>query len=157
MQRNRIVKIATLFVLTLSFFSCNLEKEDDATKAAKQAERKAYIQHHLQDSYDFNLFSYKKEDGHKAHVGFPLPVILWDNGLQMFSSSKFHHGETVAEVNGNHYKLYHGKIYKTDASGTMTYDEADKDHPTNAKPLDFSVTKRSGNDNFNRLTNVFLI
>jgi len=141
MQRHTIVKITTLFILTLSLFSCNLEKEDDATKAAKQAERKAYIQHHLQDSYDFNLFSYKKDDGHKAHVGFPLPVILWDDGLKVFSSSKLHHGETVAEVSGNYYKLYHGKIYKTDASGTMMYDADHGDHPTNVKPLDFSVTK----------------
>jgi len=139
MQRNRIVKLATLFILTLSFFSCNLEKEDDATKAAKKAERQAYIKHHLQDSYDFNLFSYKKEDGHKVHVGFPLPVILWDDGLQVFSSSKFHHGETIAEAGGNHYKLYHGKIYKTDASGTINYDA--EHHATNVKPLDFSVTK----------------
>ena len=57
----------------------------------------------------------------------------------MFSSGKFHHGETVAGVDGNYYKLYHGKIYKTDAEGTITYD--DHHHPTNAKPLDFSITK----------------
>jgi F-type H+-transporting ATPase subunit a len=139
MQRNRIEKLVALFVLTLCFFSCNVEKQDEATKAAKQAERKAYIQHHLQDSYDFNLFSYTKDDGHKAHVGFPLPVILWDDGLQVFSSSKFHHGETVAEVGGNYYKLYHAKIYKTDAAGTINYDE--EHHATNAKPLDLSITK----------------
>src|SRR5690606_38844845 len=54
-------------------------------------------------------------------------------------SSEFHHGESVAESNGNYYKLYHGKIYKTDAQGTITYD--DKHHATNEKPLDFSITK----------------
>src|SRR5690606_32059049 len=32
-----------------------------------------------------------------------------------------------------------GKIYKTDAAGTINYDE--QHHPTNAKPLDFSITK----------------
>ncbi|NQY04687.1 MAG: F0F1 ATP synthase subunit A, partial [Flavobacteriaceae bacterium] len=67
------------------------------------------------------------------------PVILWDDGLKVFSSSKFHHGETLAEVDGNYYKNYHGKIYKTDAAGTITYDEAH--HATNDKPLDFSITK----------------
>ncbi|MCK8481815.1 F0F1 ATP synthase subunit A [Psychroserpens algicola] len=139
MQRNRIEKLVALFVLMLCFFSCDLEKQDEATKAAKKAERKAYIQHHLQDSYDFNLFSYTKDDGHKAHVGFPLPVILWDDGLKIFSSSKFHHGETVAEVGDSYYKLYHGKIYKTDAAGTINYD--DEHHATNVKPLDFSITK----------------
>lgn len=102
----------------------------------KKAKVDAYIQHHLQDSYDFTFFSDEKEG---KHYGFSLPVILLDNGLKVFSSSKFHHGETVAEVDGNFYKLYHGKIYKTDAAGTISYDE--HHHPTNAKPLDFSITK----------------
>lgn len=102
----------------------------------KKAKVDAYIQHHLQDSYDFTFFSDEKEG---KHYGFSLPVILIDNGLKVFSSSKFHHGETVAEVDGNFYKLYHGKIYKTDAAGTISYDE--HHHPTNAKPLDFSITK----------------
>ncbi len=102
----------------------------------KKAKVDAYIQHHLQDSYDFTFFSDEKEG---KHYGFSLPVILIDNGLKVFSSSKFHHGETVAEVDGNFYKLYHGKIYKTDAVGTISYDE--HHHPTNEKPLDFSITK----------------
>ena len=68
-----------------------------------------------------------------------MPVILWDNGLKVFSSSKFHHGETLAEIDGNYYKLYHSKIYKTDAEGTIHYDE--DHHATNVKPLDFSITK----------------
>jgi F-type H+-transporting ATPase subunit a len=102
----------------------------------KKAKVDAYIQHHLQDSHDFTFFSDEKEG---KHYGFSLPVILIDNGLKVFSSSKFHHGETVAEVDGNFYKLFHGKIYKTDAAGTVNYDE--HHHPTNAKPLDFSITK----------------
>ena len=54
-------------------------------------------------------------------------------------SSKFHHGETIAKSGENYYKLDHGKIYKTDAAGTITYDT--DHHATNSKPLDFSVTK----------------
>ncbi len=104
-----------------------------------KTEIKEYISHHLQDSHDFSLFSYTKDNGEHVYVGFPLPVILWDNGLKVFSSSQFHHGETLAEVDGQHYKLYHSKIYKTDAEGTINYDE--DHHPTNAKPLDFSITK----------------
>jgi F-type H+-transporting ATPase subunit a len=102
----------------------------------KKAKVDAFIEHHLQDSHDFTFFSDEKEG---KHYGFPLPVILWDSGLQIFSSSKLHHGEAVAEVNGNFYKLYHGKIYKTDATGTVNYDE--HHHSTNVKPLDFSITK----------------
>ena len=97
---------------------------------------KENIQHHLKDSHDFVFFS-DTEKG--KHYGFSLPVILWDDGLKVFSSSKFHHGETLAEVDGNFYKLYHNKIYKVDAAGTINYDE--DHHPTNVKPLDFSITK----------------
>jgi len=96
----------------------------------------AYIEHHLQDSHDFVFLSDEKEG---KHYGFSLPVIIYDNGLKFFSSSKFHHGESIAEVDGNYYKLYHNKIYKTDALGTITYDS--EHHPTNSKPLDFSITK----------------
>ncbi|WP_246147034.1 F0F1 ATP synthase subunit A [Seonamhaeicola marinus] len=104
-----------------------------------KTEIKEYINHHLLDSYDFSLTSYTTESGEHKYIGFPLPVILWDNGLKVFSSSKLHHGESVAEVDGNYYKSFHGKIYKTDASGTINYD--DHHHATNEKPLDFSITK----------------
>ncbi|MFH7011577.1 F0F1 ATP synthase subunit A [Flavobacterium sp. FlaQc-52] len=96
----------------------------------------AFIDHHLQDSHDFVFFSDEKEN---KNYGFPLPVILIDGGLKIFSSSKLHHGEAVAEVDGSFYKLAHGKIYKTDAAGTINFDE--HGHPTNEKPLDFSITK----------------
>ena len=104
-----------------------------------KTEIKEYISHHLQDSHDFSLFSYTNEGGEHVYVGAPLPVILWDGGLKVFSSSKLHHGESVAEVDGAYYKLYHGKIYKTDAEGTINYDE--EHHAINEKPLDFSITK----------------
>lgn len=112
--------------------------DSDGAKDTK-AEIKEYIEHHLQDSHDFSIASYTDDQGNTVHWGFPLPVILWDDGLQVFSSSKFHHGETLAESGGNFYRLYHSKIYKTDSEGTITYDA--EDHPVNAKPLDLSITK----------------
>lgn len=120
--------------------AAHAEAEHEVKALTPEEEKKekvtAFIEHHLQDSHDFTFFSDEKEG---KHYGFSLPVILLDNGLKIFSSSKFHHGEAVAEVDGNYYKLYHGKIYKTDAAGTIAYDE--HHHPTNAKPLDFSITK----------------
>jgi len=100
---------------------------------------KAFTKHHVLDAHDFTLYSDFKEG---KHVGFPLPIILWDGGIQFFSSSKFEHGEAVAESNGNFYVLNHhdGKIYKTDAKGTITEDEK-TGFPTNVRPLDFSITK----------------
>lgn len=133
-----ILLVATLF---LGQFTYAIEKENEgeAHGGDLKTEIKDYIFHHLKDSHDFSLFSYTKENGEHKYVGFPLPVILWDDGLKVFSSSKFHHGETLAEVDGNYYKLYHSKIYKTDSEGTINYDE--EHHPTNVKPFDFSITK----------------
>ena len=56
------------------------------------------VEHHLADSYEFHIV---------GPVGFPLPVILFDNGLKVFSSAKFHHGESVAEVDGQYYVIHH--------------------------------------------------
>ncbi len=97
---------------------------------------KEFVDHHLKDSHYFNFFA-DAEVG--EHYGFPLPVILWDNGLKVFSASEFHHGEELAKIDGNYYKLYHTKIYKTDAEGTITYGE--HGFPDNERPLDFSITK----------------
>lgn len=134
----RLLLVGTLLLAQLTFAK---EQEHETEEHGKdlKTEIKEYISHHLQDSHDFSLFSYTTENGEHKYVGFPLPVILIDDGLKVFSSSKFHHGETLAEVDGNYYKLYHGKIYKTDAEGTINYDE--EHHPTNVKPLDFSITK----------------
>ncbi|GIZ08026.1 F0F1 ATP synthase subunit A [Flavobacterium sp. UMI-01] len=114
------------------------ENHEELGHAAQDPKEKinAFIDHHLQDSHDFVFFSDEKEN---KHYGFSLPVILFDEGLKIFSSSELHHGEHVAEVDGNYYKLVHGKIYKTDAEGTINYDE--HHHPTNEQPLDFSITK----------------
>lgn len=109
-------------------------KVDEKAEIKKQIEE--VKNHHVLDGHDFTLFS-DTETG--KHYGFPLPIILWDNGIHFFSSSKFHHGETVAESKGNYYKLHHEKIYKTDAAGTLDLDE--HHHPTNAQPLDLSITK----------------
>ncbi len=138
-----MVRLLTVLFLATTFlgFAGESSKEHKGgdTKEERKEFVKEFIQHHLKDTYDFGIYSYTDDQGEAHHVGFPLPVILWDNGLKIFSSSKFHHGEEVAEVDGNYYKQYHGKIYKTDASGSITLD--DHNHPTNAKPLDFSITK----------------
>jgi len=114
-------------------------KEGHAEPTDLKSQINAFKKHHVLDAHDFTLFS---DNTTGYHFGFPLPVILLDNGLQVFSSSKFNHGESVAESNGNYYVINHhdGKIYKTDAAGTITEDEK-TGHPTNIRPIDFSITK----------------
>ncbi len=152
MRRKISLKPITLLLLLVTFVSFGKEQDGNSEpKTDQKTEIKEYIQHHLQDSYDFSLFSYKTDSGEKKHFGFPLPVILWDNGLKIFSSSKFHHGETVAEVGGSFYKVHHSKIYKVDGINGQI-NEDDHHHATNEKPLDFSITK-----NVTMIMMVFLI
>lgn len=140
MRKKISLKPITLLLLLITFVSYGKEQEGHGEqKTDRAAFVKEYIQHHLKDSYDFGLFSYTSEAGEDKHVGFPLPVILWDNGLKVFSSSKFHHGESVAEVGGSFYQNLHGKIYKVNSLEDKISEE--EHHPHNEKPLDFSITK----------------
>jgi F-type H+-transporting ATPase subunit a len=138
------MKKITFLLFLVSFVSVAQHNEDTAVKKNPEEKSlkvtiKEYINHHLLDSYDFGLYSFTDDHGKTIHRGLPLPIILWDGGLKVFLSSKFHHGETVAEVDGSYYKVDHNKIYKTDSSGVITYDA--EHHATNVKPLDFSITK----------------
>ncbi len=89
---------------------------------------------HVKDAHDWHILDY---NGHA--VSIPLPVILYDNGLHFFSSSRFEHGHAVVESKGNFYKLHEGHVYKTDASGTI--ETGAEDVVKNAQPMDFSITK----------------
>jgi len=139
------LKPITILLFFLSFVSFGQEghievNSNQESGSDKKTEIKEYIQHHLLDSYDFGLYSWETNEGEHKYFGFPLPVILWDNGLKVFASSKFHHGESVAEVDGNYYRVHHSKIYKVDGpDGAIVEDE--HHHATNEKPLDFSITK----------------
>ena len=120
--------------------SVTAEGKELSEKDKESEERKEFIQHHLLDSHDFHLFSYEDDAKVEHHIGFPLPVILWDGGLHIFSSSAFHHGEKAAESNGSFYRLHHEKIYKVNsADEELTLNE--EHHPTNAKPIDLSLPK----------------
>ena len=141
-----IVVIA--FITTTSFANGTEKKhhnQNDGGEVNTQEEVTEYIQHHLKDSHDFTFFSYTSDEGHRAHFGFPLPVILWtSNGLVTFMSSEFHHnddGHKIVEKNGLKFAKIHSKIYEIEEGATaVAFDETH--HATNAhKVLDFSITK----------------
>ncbi len=141
-MKGTVCKLFTFLVLVLSFsvsFASENEHGGDTKPSKEQGVTKEkiseVIQHHMADDYHYNFLS-NEETG--EHYGFPLPVILFDNGLKIFCASEFHHGENVVEKGGQHYKLYHSKIYKTNAQGTINYEG---DFPSNEKPWDFSITK----------------
>lgn len=116
---------------------------EEKTPEEQRTENNEYVKHHTQDSHDFGLFTVKSED---KHYGFSLPVIIWDDGLHIFSSAKFDHGHKIAESDGNYYALGHdGKIYKTDKHGEIqmeaSEDKAGKITFDPITPLDLSITK----------------
>ncbi|HET8809561.1 MAG TPA: F0F1 ATP synthase subunit A [Flavobacteriaceae bacterium] len=140
MQKENLVKILLACLFVFGTFSLNASEPEEGHggQVDTKEEIKAFIDHHLADSHYFTFFS----DGKTGeHYGFSLPIILWDDakGLVMFSSSKFHHGEELAEINGQHYKLYHSQIYKTDAKGNFLH--GGTEHPVNPELIDFSITK----------------
>lgn len=137
MQRKNSIK--SLLASLLIFTSFGLfASEGEGGKVDTKEEIKAFIDHHLADSHYFTFFS-DSEKG--THYGFPLPVIIYDEdtGLNVFMSSEFNHGEDLVKIGDKHYKLYHSKIYETDATGTIHYGESG--FPTNDTPLDLSLTK----------------
>ncbi len=140
MQKKNFVKILLAGFFIFGVFSLNASESQEGygEQVDTKEEIKAFVDHHLKDSHYFTFFS----DGKTGkHYGFPLPVILWDNenGLVFFSASKFHHGEELAEINGQNYKLHHSQIYKTDAEGNFLHGVAE--HPENPELIDFSITK----------------
>lgn len=139
-----LVGFLTTFSLSQAQHAPVADAKHETTAAAnpvseaekEKIENQEFIQHHVKDAHSFDIMVTK--DGH--HIGFPLPVIFYDkaNGFHFMMSSAFHHGEATVESKGSHYKLFHEKIYKTDAAGTITEDHG---HATNEKMLDLSITK----------------
>ncbi|MGB0950116.1 MAG: F0F1 ATP synthase subunit A, partial [Marinirhabdus sp.] len=135
--------IGALFVLTAF---PTLAAKTAFTKEKPTAEKgfvvTDMIMHHIKDAHGFHIADW---NGHP--ISFPLPVILWtENGLVTFMSSAFEHDDTgsvVVEKKGQKFVKYHEKIYYANsaAQGDSYITLGGGDHPTNEKPLDFSITK----------------
>ncbi|HLQ99915.1 MAG TPA: F0F1 ATP synthase subunit A [Sphingobacterium sp.] len=127
-------------------------EEEDISSLEKHEEENDFninelISHHIGDSHEFTFWGGDKM-GKTKWVGLYLPVILYtDSGLQLFSSKAFQHdeaGKVLVEKKGQEFVRYEGKIYYANSSlnkeGTyVTLDSAEE--VTNARPLDFSITK----------------
>jgi F-type H+-transporting ATPase subunit a len=105
------------------------------------------IMHHVKDAHEWHLWGSEHEG-----VSLHLPVILYDNGFQVFNASHFYHGLKVVDNDektgeklsyllgegpAEGYALFHEKIYRL-SQGKMHFEDG---HPHNAMPLDLSITK----------------
>jgi len=148
------IKLFTVLVLAmLPFFAT---ASNDEHNNAHQTEEKEFdanelISGHIGDSHEFHIADW---DGHP--ITFYLPVILWtDNGLTIFSSSKFHHdnsGETVVEANGAKFVRHNEVIYYADRYSELAEGENGAFN-FDVRPLDFSITKLV----FSMLMSAFLL
>jgi len=140
-----IKNIALSLVLIISIGTTAFSQEHNTYKATDSHSKDKHktkdekfditsmIMHHISDSHEFHI---------AGDLSVPLPIILWTKkGLVSFMSSAFHHnddGTHIVEKKGMKFAKFHDKIYEVE-NGAITLD--DKHHPTNIKPLDFSITK----------------
>ncbi|MFN4144222.1 MAG: F0F1 ATP synthase subunit A [Runella sp.] len=129
--RYKLVAFAIVFFASFSF-SLAEEPTHGHEHKEKPFNIGEMIMHHIADAHQWEF----------AHgVSIPLPVIIYDNGLKIFSSSRFYHSpDATHEDHENHvypdrelgYVLEHEHIYRLGADG-----KADK----SVKVWDFSITK----------------
>jgi len=92
----------------------------------KKFEPTAVIMEHIADSHMWHFW---------GHTSMPLPVILYTpNGLEVFSSANFHHGEHDFNGKYNNYRLEEDHIKVVGADGKI-------DEEASKSVLDFSITK----------------
>ena len=119
---------------------------DESAAVASDEEGKEEVQAggiiigHVTDAHSWHLFDINKKDenGNKVEhaVAIPLPVILINDGkLDIFMSSKFHHGHATYKE----YKLVGGGLEKeqivcVDEAGNVIEGKS---------PIDLSITKTS--------------
>lgn len=122
--------IALLFFLFAGFFN-HVVAEEISKEQAKEdkVDVASMIMDHLMDSYEWHIATFND-----THISVPLPVIVYseNRGLNVFMSSKFHHGHEA--YNGFYIApdgSFKGKIVERNAAGEEV------------RPWDVSITKNT--------------
>ncbi|MEN9002741.1 MAG: F0F1 ATP synthase subunit A, partial [Flavobacteriales bacterium] len=144
-----------LLLFSISVFSANAESTETSEELSQNTEKEGYdpvpaIMHHISDAHEWHFWDTEDENGEIHAASIPLPVILYtEKGLVSFMSSEFHHDDAakiVVERKGQKFVKYHGKIYyaseEAHHGAFLNHTEENGEHlVTNAKPMDFSITK----------------
>ena len=103
----------------------------DTAHATQHGEEESFnagemILHHIADGHEWHLW---------GHTSIGLPVILYtDKGIETFSSSNFHHGDSSYKGKHYTYKIEHNHIKVVNEAGLI-------DEELSKKVMDFSITK----------------
>ena len=131
-RTKRLVLLVVIFVLAL--VTTNVYAEENVTHQAGEEEHSEefdagkFVMEHVSDAFEWHILTY----GH-THVSVPLPIILYsqNSGLNVFLSSKFHHGtETYKNFRIEKEGENEGKIVELNQQGEVI-----------GLPLDLSMTK----------------
>jgi len=160
-RRMRRFNLLVLFFALLTI-SIAQAKSENTNQQDTPEEVKAFIKHHLKDAHYFELFH---------GVKMPLPIIVWDNGIQFFLSSDFKkvkvkevtapdstitfvpliESDSVAkestdylyESKSSNHSIFHGKIVGA-KHGDMLFklnSDGKKKLVSHSSLIDFSITK----------------
>ena len=159
-MRRKFNLLALLF--TLAITSVTYAKSDNTDQKDTPEEVKGFIKHHLKDAHYFELFH---------GVKMPLPIIVWDNGIQFFLSSDFKkvevkevtapdstitfvpliESDSVAkestdylyESKSSNHSIFHGKIIGAKHGDMLLKLNSDgkKKLVSHSSLIDFSITK----------------
>lgn len=126
--------VALTVILTLGLVSPKIfaEENHEHKTGSEQSEEEfdagKFVMEHVSDAFEWHVLTYNHH-----HVSIPLPIILYSetSGLNIFWSSKFHHGtETYKNFRIEHEGENEGKIVEIDTQGEVI-----------GVPLDLSITK----------------
>ncbi len=144
----KVLAWVTALLLSVPAFSAT----SDSSSVDNEEGMNEVIMHHIKDAHEWHILTYTDNEGEKHNLAVYLPVILIDEGIEIFYSKElYHHGQEIEVENPkaeyDHYiantelgyGLYNEKIYKLHSDGTMTFDT--EGNPINEKPLDLSITK----------------
>ena len=98
---NRLFKSFTVAAFSVLLISVSMPVFAEGGEGGKEPKKEKnfnaqeIIFGHVLDGHDFHFFDITDAEGHKKPIGIPLPVIIYspERGLDVFMSSKFHHGE----------------------------------------------------------------
>ncbi len=120
--------------------SHEMHASDDSHDAPQAFNAGDMIMHHVTDAHDIHMFTLHENTPEEHHVTIPLPIILFsvDDGLSVFMSSAFHHGQAAKK----RYILNHGHIYRLGENNPFA--ESEKLNATEALSMGYSEESLMG-------------
>lgn len=128
MIRSVLLTIFTVFLLAGTGMANEKHEITEEGSAPKSFEAGKFVIEHVSDAFEWHIATFGE-----THISIPLPIILYstNKGLNVFMSSKFHHGhETYNGFRIEHEGENEGKIVEVNENGEVL-----------GLPIDLSITK----------------